>query len=58
MPFLACIPHQYFGLYWALRRGDNPDLVGNKRVNRPLIERSEQWRMSDYANAALAASAE
>ncbi|MGH2443081.1 MAG: SIS domain-containing protein [Chloroflexota bacterium] len=58
MPFLACIPHQYFALYWALRRGDNPDLVGNKRVNRPLIERSEQWQTSDYANPTLVASAE
>jgi glutamine---fructose-6-phosphate transaminase (isomerizing) len=47
--FLACIPHQYFALYLALRLGENPDLVRNKRVNRPLIEQSEQWRAADYA---------
>jgi glucosamine 6-phosphate synthetase-like amidotransferase/phosphosugar isomerase protein len=48
-PFLAAIPHQYFALYWALRLGENADLVSNKKVNRPLIERSAQWSMDDYA---------
>ncbi len=48
-PFLAVIPHQYFALYWALRRGENADLVSNKKVNRPLIERSAQWSIDDYA---------
>ncbi|HEX6509424.1 MAG TPA: SIS domain-containing protein [Chloroflexota bacterium] len=58
MPFLATIPFQYFGLYWALRLGDNPDLVSNKRVNRPLIERSAQWTAADYRTVGVAASAE
>lgn len=48
-PFLAAIPHQYFGLYWALRLGENADLVSNKKVNRPLIERAAQWGIDDYA---------
>lgn len=58
MPFLACIPHQYFGLYWALRRGENADLVSNKRINRPLIERSEQWGPADYVSASRATGAQ
>lgn len=58
MPFLASIPYQYFGLYWALRLGENPDLVSNKRVNRPLIERSQQWTAMDYTRRGVAASAE
>lgn len=49
--FLACIPHQYLALYLALRRGENPDLVSNKWVNRPLIEKSEQWNADMYAPA-------
>jgi glucosamine--fructose-6-phosphate aminotransferase (isomerizing) len=48
IPFLACVPHQYLALYLALRAGDDPDLVSNKWVNRPLIERSEQWAEVDY----------
>lgn len=48
-PFLACVPLQFLALYEAVRRGDNPDLVSNKWVNRPLIERSEQWIASDYS---------
>jgi glucosamine--fructose-6-phosphate aminotransferase (isomerizing) len=47
--FLACIPHQYFALYSALRLGEDPDLVRNKWVNRPLIEQSAQWAEMDYA---------
>lgn len=58
MPFLASVPHQYFGLYWALRRGENPDVVSNKWVNRPLIEQSGQWQAADYVNHAVAVSAE
>ncbi len=49
IPFLACIPLQHFALDWAVRLGQNPDLVSNKAVNRPLIERSEQWTGEDYA---------
>lgn len=49
IPFLACIPLQHLALAWALRLGENPDLVSNKAVNRPLIERSEQWTSEDYA---------
>ncbi len=58
MPFLASIPYQYFGLYWALRLGENADLVSNKWVNRPLIERSEQWTVENYLSNGIAASAE
>jgi glutamine---fructose-6-phosphate transaminase (isomerizing) len=47
-PFFACVPHQYLALYLALRAGENPDLVSNKWVNRPLIERSEQWSDVEY----------
>lgn len=49
IPFLACIPLQHVALDWAVRLGENPDLVSNKVVNRPLIERSEQWTSEDYA---------
>lgn len=48
IPFLACIPLQHVALDWAVRLGENPDLVSNKVVNRPLIERSEQWTSEDY----------
>jgi glucosamine--fructose-6-phosphate aminotransferase (isomerizing) len=57
-PFLSSVPHQYFGLFWGLRRGDNPDLVSNKWVNRPLIENSEQWQAADYDRVPMTASAE
>ena len=48
-PFLAAVPLQHFALAWALRRGENPDLVRNKAVNRPLIEQSVQYTADDYA---------
>lgn len=58
LSFLACVPLQYFGLYWALRLGENADLVSNKKVNRPLIERSEQWDADSYRVGRHAASAQ
>ena len=48
-PFLAAVPLQHFALAWALRRGENPDLVRNKSGNRPLIEQSLQYTADDYA---------
>lgn len=47
-PFLAAVPLQHFALRWGLRLGDNPDLVNNKWVNRPLIEQSLTWTAEEY----------
>jgi glucosamine--fructose-6-phosphate aminotransferase (isomerizing) len=44
LPFLAAVPLQWLALRVALRRGQDPDLVANKSVNRPLIDNSRQWR--------------
>ncbi len=49
-PFLTAVPLQHFALAWARRRGENPDLVSNKAVNRPLIEQSVQYTADDYAS--------
>ena len=43
LPFLAALPLQWLALRLALLRGENPDLVANKSVNRPLIDHSELW---------------
>jgi glucosamine--fructose-6-phosphate aminotransferase (isomerizing) len=51
LPYLAAIPLQYFALDLALRRGENPDLVSNKPVNRPLIESPLAWTQVDYEEA-------
>jgi glutamine---fructose-6-phosphate transaminase (isomerizing) len=48
IPYVAAVPLQYLALELALRRGENPDLVANKRVNRPLIESRLAWSESDY----------
>lgn len=48
LPYVAAVPLQYLALELALRRGDNPDLVANKRVNRPLIESALEWDARDY----------
>jgi glutamine---fructose-6-phosphate transaminase (isomerizing) len=48
LPYLAAVPLQRLALALAARRGDNPDLVANKRVNRPLIESPARWQASDY----------
>ena len=49
LPFLAALPLQWLALRLALARGEDPDLVANKRVNRPLIDRSAQWGDGDYS---------
>lgn len=50
-PYLAAVPLQYLALELALRRGENPDLVANKAVNRPLIESPLVWAEADYEGA-------
>jgi glutamine---fructose-6-phosphate transaminase (isomerizing) len=48
LPYVAAVPLQYLALHLALRKGENPDLVANKRVNRPLIESPASWSQQDY----------
>jgi glutamine---fructose-6-phosphate transaminase (isomerizing) len=48
IPFLGVVPLQWLALRLAERRGENPDLVANKAVNRPLIESPLQWESADY----------
>lgn len=48
LPFLAVLPLQWLALRVALDRGEDPDLVANKWVNRPLIDASQQWDDGDY----------
>jgi len=43
LPFLAILPLQWLALRLAGAPNENPDLVANKWVNRPLIDDSEQW---------------
>lgn len=49
LPFLAAVPLQWLALRVALSRGQDPDLVANKHVNRPLIDNSRAWR-DEYLN--------
>lgn len=51
LPFLAILPLQWLALRLALARNENPDLVSNKWVNRPLIDHSSQWGPEKYADA-------
>jgi glutamine---fructose-6-phosphate transaminase (isomerizing) len=48
LPYAAAVPLQYLALEVALRSGENPDIVANKRVNRPLIESPLAWTAEDY----------
>jgi len=59
LPFVGVVPLQWLALRLALLRGENPDLVANKWVNRPLIDESVQWgpEMYDGTTAALSPSA-
>jgi len=50
LPFLAILPLQWLALRLALARNENPDLVANKWVNRPLIDHSSQWGPEEYAD--------
>lgn len=43
LPFFIAVPLQWLALRLALSRGENPDLVSNKSVNRPLIDHSARW---------------
>jgi glucosamine--fructose-6-phosphate aminotransferase (isomerizing) len=52
LPYVAAVPLQLLALELAARRGDNPDLVANKAVNRPLIESRLAWHASDYETTA------
>ena len=56
LPFLAILPLQWLALRLAGARNENPDLVANKWVNRPLIDDSEQWGPEMYAVNAVALS--
>jgi len=53
MPFFAVVPLQWLALRLARIRGDNPDVVHNKWVNRPLIDNSEQWGNEMYESTAM-----
>jgi glutamine---fructose-6-phosphate transaminase (isomerizing) len=48
LPYATAVPLQYLALELAFRRGENPDVVANKRVNRPLIESPLAWTAADY----------
>lgn len=52
LPFVGVLPLQWLALRLALARDENPDLVANKWVNRPLIDHSSQWGPEAYAVAA------
>jgi glutamine---fructose-6-phosphate transaminase (isomerizing) len=49
LPFYAAIPLQWLALRLARVRGEDPDLVANKWVNRPLIDESTRWLPGDAA---------
>lgn len=48
LPFVGILPLQWLALRLAELRGQNPDLVANKAVNRPLIDNSVQWGADRY----------
>jgi glucosamine--fructose-6-phosphate aminotransferase (isomerizing) len=48
LPFVAILPLQWLALRLARARDENPDVVANKWVNRPLIDDSEQWGPERY----------
>ena len=48
LPFVGILPLQWLALRLAELRGQNPDLVANKAVNRPLIDNSVQWGADMY----------
>lgn len=56
LPFLAAVPLQWLALRIGLSRGEDPDLVANKSVNRPLIDVSKQWDDDAYAASMRAGS--
>jgi glucosamine--fructose-6-phosphate aminotransferase (isomerizing) len=52
LTFAAILPLQWLALRLARLRGENPDVVANKWVNRPLIDNSTQWGAEKYVSAA------
>lgn len=48
LPFVAVLPLQWLALRLARQRGEDPDVVANKTVNRPLIDSSELWEAEAY----------
>lgn len=54
LPFLGVVPLQWLALRVALARGEDPDLVQNKWINRPLIDWSEQWSDEAYSTSETA----
>lgn len=50
LPFVGALPLQWLALRLAELRGENPDLVANKWVNRPLIDDSAQWGPEAYSS--------
>lgn len=51
LPFVGILPLQWLALRLARLRGENPDLVANKSVNRPLIDDSAQWGPEKYTTS-------
>ena len=58
LSFMAILPLQWLALRLAGARGENPDLVANKWVNRPLIDDSEQWGPMMYRGTTGSRSAQ
>jgi len=48
LPFVGILPLQWLALRLAGIRGEDPDLVANKWVNRPLIDESAVWGPEMY----------
>lgn len=48
LPFMGILPLQWLALRLAVARDEDPDLVANKWVNRPLIDNSAQWGAEMY----------
>lgn len=57
LTFVGILPLQWLALRLAQVRGDDPDLVANKWVNRPLIDDSAQWGPEMYDSDAVTPSA-
>lgn len=56
LPFIGILPLQWLALRLARARGDDPDIVANKWVNRPLIDNSLTWGPHMYASTAAGTS--
>lgn len=56
LPFLGVLPLQWLALRLARIRGEDPDVVANKWVNRPLIDDSVQWGPEAYGPSTAGSS--